>query len=158
MWGPVANPTARALASWLCTLWGRHEVPGGVASCLRVGHLGLGALPHLTTRLLGARGVSLGSRHLAQCARSCKLALPAVVAARVRPGGGHLPASGASWIGHSPTPNRFSPWRASGARYALAVGAWGPVTNPKARALRAGFARCGGDTRAPGGGASLAWM
>ena len=23
--GPVTNPTARALASWLCALWGRHE-------------------------------------------------------------------------------------------------------------------------------------
>ena len=29
-WGPVTNPTARALASWLCALWGRHEgAPGG---------------------------------------------------------------------------------------------------------------------------------
>ena len=24
-WGPVTNPTERALASWLCALWGRHE-------------------------------------------------------------------------------------------------------------------------------------
>ena len=24
-WGPVTNPTVRALASWLCALWGRHE-------------------------------------------------------------------------------------------------------------------------------------
>ena len=24
-WGPVTKPTARALASWLCALWGRHE-------------------------------------------------------------------------------------------------------------------------------------
>ena len=24
-WGPVTHPTARALASWLCVLWGRHE-------------------------------------------------------------------------------------------------------------------------------------
>ena len=24
-WEPVTNPTARALASWLCALWGRHE-------------------------------------------------------------------------------------------------------------------------------------
>ena len=24
MWGPVTNPTARALVSWLCPLWGRH--------------------------------------------------------------------------------------------------------------------------------------
>ena len=24
-WGPVTNPTTRALARWLCALWGRHE-------------------------------------------------------------------------------------------------------------------------------------
>ena len=29
-WGPITNPTERALASWLCALWGRHEgVRGG---------------------------------------------------------------------------------------------------------------------------------
>ena len=32
--------------------------------------------------------------------------------------------------------------------------AWGPVTTSQRALLRAGFARCGGDTRAPGGGAS----
>ena len=38
-WGPVSNPTVRALASWLCALWGRHEgarggrlLPGSGAS------------------------------------------------------------------------------------------------------------------------------
>ena len=25
VWGPVTNPTARALATWLCAFWGRHE-------------------------------------------------------------------------------------------------------------------------------------
>ena len=28
-WGSVTNPTARALASWLCALWGRHESARG---------------------------------------------------------------------------------------------------------------------------------
>ena len=29
-WGPVTNPTPRALANWLCVLWGRHQgAPGG---------------------------------------------------------------------------------------------------------------------------------
>ena len=28
-WGPVTNPTSRALASWLCALWGRHECARG---------------------------------------------------------------------------------------------------------------------------------
>ena len=28
-WGLVTSPTARALASWLCAPWGRHEGPRG---------------------------------------------------------------------------------------------------------------------------------
>ena len=31
-WGPVPNPTARGLASWLCALWGRQE--GAPGRCL----------------------------------------------------------------------------------------------------------------------------
>ena len=38
-WGPVTNPTARALASWLCALWGPHEGAQVGASCLGVGRL-----------------------------------------------------------------------------------------------------------------------
>ena len=30
-WGPVTSPTARALASWLCALWGWHEGAKGGA-------------------------------------------------------------------------------------------------------------------------------
>ena len=67
-WGPVTNPTARALASWLWALWGGHE---------------------------GARG------------------------------GGLLPGSGASGVGRSPTPDYPPYGRATGAYYALAVGAGG---------------------------------
>ena len=52
-WGPVTNPTARALASWLCALWGRHEGARGGASCLGVGRPGKGALPPPTTRPFG---------------------------------------------------------------------------------------------------------
>ena len=45
-WGAVTNPTARALSSWLCALWGQHEgAQGGGASCLGVGLPGSGALP-----------------------------------------------------------------------------------------------------------------
>ena len=101
-WGPITDPTARALASWLCTLWGRHE---------------------------GARG-------------------------------GHLlPGSGASRVGRSPTPGCPPSGRATGAHYPLAVGAGGcgrgdPSPTPQRALLRAGFARCGGGTRSPGGGAS----
>ena len=92
-WGPVANPTARALASWLCALWGRHEGARGSASCLSVGRPGSGALPTPTARPLGglpgptthwlwARGgAGVGTRHKPHSARSCELALRAVGAA-----------------------------------------------------------------------------
>ena len=37
-WGPVTNPTARALASWLCALLGQHEgARGGGGFCPGVG-------------------------------------------------------------------------------------------------------------------------
>ena len=29
VWGPVTSLTARALATWLCALWGRHKGDGG---------------------------------------------------------------------------------------------------------------------------------
>ena len=101
-WGPVINPTARALASWLCALWGRHE---------------------------GARGGRL------------------------------LPGCGAPGVGRSPTPDHSPSGRAAGAHYPLAVGVGGcgrgdPSPTPLRALLRAGFARCGGGTRTPGGGAS----
>ena len=99
-WGPVTNPTARALASWLCTLWGRHEGARGGASCLGVGLPGSSALPLPTARPLGGLpgptthwlwvrgGAGVETRHKPHSARSFELALRAVGAARGRPGGG----------------------------------------------------------------------
>ena len=92
-WGPVTNPTARALASWLCALWGRHEGARGGASCRGVVRPGSGALPPPTARPLGGppgptthwlclRGAAgVGTRHKPHSARSCELALRAVGAA-----------------------------------------------------------------------------
>ena len=92
-WGPVTNPTARALASWLCALWGRHEGARGGASCLGVGRPGSGALPPPTARPLGGLpgptthwlwvrgGAGVGTRHQPHSARSCELALRTVGAA-----------------------------------------------------------------------------
>ena len=55
-WGPVSNPTARALVGGFCALWGGLEgARGGGASCLGLGHMGLGALPHRTARPWGVR-------------------------------------------------------------------------------------------------------
>ena len=76
------------------------------------------------------------------------------------PGGGRLlPGSGASGVGRSPTPDCPPSGRAAGAHYPLAVGAGGcgrgdPSPTPQRALLRAGFARCGGGMRVPGGGAS----
>ena len=92
-WGPVTSPTARALVSWLCALWGRHEGARGGASCLGVGPPGSGALPPPTDRPLGGLpgptthrlwprgGAGVGTRHQPRSARSFKLALRAVGAA-----------------------------------------------------------------------------
>ena len=101
-WGPVTNPTARALATWLCALWGRHE---------------------------GAEG-----RHL-------------------------FPVCGASGAGRSPTPDRPSFGACGPGPLPIDCGRGGcgrgdPSPTPLRALLRADFARCGGGTRAPGGGSS----
>ena len=73
-----------------------------------------------------------------------------------------LPGCGASGVGCSPTHDCQPSWRAAGAHYPLAVGAGGcgrgdPSPTPQRALLRAGFARCGGGMRVPGG-APLAWV
>ena len=94
-WGPVTNPTARALAR----CGGGMRVTGGGASCLGVGRPGSGALPPPTARPLGGLpgptthwlwvwgGAGVGTRHQPHSARFCELALRAVLVARGRPGG-----------------------------------------------------------------------
>ena len=80
-WGPVTDPTARALAC----CGGGMRVPRGGTSCLGVGCLGTGALPPLTSRpfgraagahyplAVGAGGAGVGTRHKPHSARSCVL-------------------------------------------------------------------------------------
>ena len=162
-WGPVTNPTARSLAC----CGGGMRVPGGGASCLCVGRPGSGALPPPTARPLGGLprptthwlwvrgGAGAGTRHQPHSARSCELSLRAVEAARVCPGG-----APPAWLwgvrgralSHPPLPALWA-----GCRGPLPTGcgcggvrAWGPVTNPTARAL----ACCGGGMRVPG----LGWV
>ena len=89
-WGPVTNPTAGALASWLCVLWGRHKSPRGGRLLPVCGASGSGALPPLTARPLGraagahyplavgAGGAGVGTRHQPHRGSSCELALRAV--------------------------------------------------------------------------------
>ena len=88
-WGPVTNPTARALAC----CGGGTRVPGGGPSCLGVGRPGTGALPPPTSRpfgraagahyplAVGAGGAGMGTRHQPHSARPCELALRAMGAA-----------------------------------------------------------------------------
>ena len=75
-WGPVTNPTGRALASWLCALLGRHEATGGGASCLRVGRPGKGTLPAPTSRPFGRAS---GARFLLAVGAVCGPGGPAVL-------------------------------------------------------------------------------
>ena len=141
--------------------------PGGGASCLGVGRPGSGALPPRTARPLGGLpgptthwlwvpgGAGVGTRHQPHSARSCVL-WGRYDAAR---GGRLLPGCGASGVGRSPTPDCPPSGRAAEAHYPLAVGAGGcgrgdPSPTPQCALLRAGFARCGGGMRVPGGGAS----
>ena len=138
-WGPVTNPTARALASWLCALSGRHESARGGASCLSVGRPGSGALPPPTARPLGGLpgpttnwlwvrgGAGVGTRHQPHSARSFELALHAVGAARGRlgegasclgvgrPGSGALPPRTARPLGGLPGPTTHWLWVRGGA-------------------------------------------
>ena len=137
--GPVTNPIARALASWLCALWGRHEGARGGASCLGVGRPGSGALPAPTARPLGGLpgttthwlwvrgGADVGTRHQPHSARSFELALRAVGAAQGRPGGGAsclgvgrpgsgaLPPPTARLLGGLPGPTNHWLWERGGA-------------------------------------------
>ena len=128
------------------------RVPRGGVPCLGVRHLGSGALPPPTTRpfgraaaahyplALGAGGAGVGTRHQPHSAHSCELALRAVGAARGRPGGAPL-----AWVwgvrgralshprplvrpGVRPGPTTRWLW-------VRGLRAWGPVTNPTARAL-----------------------
>ena len=161
--GPVTNPTARAATC----CGGGMTVPGGGASCLGVGRPGSGALPPPTARPLGGlpgptihwlwvRDVAgVGTRHQPHSGRSCELAVRAVGAARGRPGGAPPVWVWGFWGRALSQPQLPALW--AGCRSPLPTGcgcgglrAWGPVTNPTARAL----ACCGGGMRMPRWGAS----
>ena len=100
--GPVTNPTARALVSWLCALWGLHKgaqrgagghLPGcgssGDGHCPTLDRPSLGRAAGARYPLaVGAGGVGVGTGHQPNSARSCELALRVVRAARGRTGGG----------------------------------------------------------------------
>ena len=146
----VTNPTARALASWFCALWGRHEGARGGRLPLGCGASGVGRSPTpdcppsgraagaLYPLAVGAGGAGVGTRHQPHSARSCVLC-GRHEGAR---GGRLLPGCGASGFGRSPTPDCPPSGRAAGAHYRLAVGAGGsgrgdPSPTPQRALLRA---------------------
>ena len=171
-WGPVTNPTARALSSWLCALWGRHDgarggrlLPGCGAS--RVGRSptpncppsGRAAGAHYPLAV-GAGGCGRGDPSPTQQRALFRAGFARCGGGTRAPGGGRLlPGCGASGVGRSPTHDCPPSGRSAGAHYSLAVGAGGcglgdPSPAPQRALLRAGSARCGGGMRVPGGGAS----
>ena len=170
--GPVTSPTARALASWLCALWGRHEGARGGAPLAWVWGVRGRALsqPRLPALWAGCRGpLPTGCRYggvrvwgpvTSPTARALARSLCALRGRHEGAwGGGLLPGCGASGVGRSPTPDCPPSGRAAGAHYQLAVGVGGcgrgdPSPTPQHALLRAGFERCGGGMRVLGGGAS----
>ena len=167
-WGPVTNPTAR----WLCALWGRHEDARGGRLLPGCGASGVGRSPTPDCPPSGRAAeahyplaVGVGGCGRGDPSPTPQRALLRVGFARCgggtraprggapclgvgRPGSGALPPPTARPLGGLPGPN-----------YPLAVGAGGcgrgdPSPTPQRALLCAGFARCGGGTRVPSGGAS----
>ena len=167
---PSPTPQRALFRTGFARCGGGTRAPGRGAFCLGVGRPGsaalqpptarpLGGLPGPTTHWLWVRGAAgVGTRHQPHSARSCML-WARHEGAR---GGCRLPGCGVSGVGRSPTPDCPPSGRAAGAHYPLAVGAGGggragPSPTPQRALFRAGFARCGGGTGAPGGGPP-AWV
>ena len=169
---PSPTPQRALLRAGFARCGGGRRAPGGGASCLGVGRQGSGALPPPTARPLGrvagahyplavgAGGAGVGTRHQPHSARSCELALRAVGAAAGRPGGAPLalvwgvrgralshPRPPVLW-GVRPGPTTHWLWMRG-------VRAWGPVTNPTARALASWLCALGGRREAVRGGRLL---
>ena len=159
-----------------CALWGRHEgetggrlLPGCAAS--GVGRSPIPKCPP-SGRAAGAHyplAVGAGGRGrgdpsptpqrallragFGRCGGGMRL--PRVGASCLgvgRPGSGALPPPTARPLGGLPGPTTHWLWVRGG------CGRGDPSTTPQRALLRAGFARCGGGMRVPGGGAPLAWV
>ena len=120
-WGPVTHPTARALPSWLCALWGRHEGARGRAPLACVWGVRGPALSHPralvlwgvlsgpTTRWLWMRGVRAWRPVTNPTARTAACWVCALWGRHEGAQGGRLlPGDGASGVGRSANPDRSS--------------------------------------------------
>ena len=172
-WGPSTGPTACALASRRCAMWGwREGVPGGDAFRRCEGCLSSGGLPPPAARPL--RGLSGSATHVLW-ARMCGCGGSALSPWLACPVGGCVPRGwwgavpgGAAFhrcegrlvSGAVPSPAARPLGQAAGVQRPVfpgrgCCGCGGPAPAPQRALLRAVVARCGGGGRAsPGGGAS----
>ena len=136
--GPVTNPAARALASWLRALWGRHEGAQGGHLLPGCGASGVGRSPTpdcppsgRAARAHYPLAVGCGGMRAWQPVTSPTARAPASWLCALwgwhegARGGRLLPGCGASGVGRSPDPDCPPSGRAAGAHYPLAVGAGG---------------------------------
>ena len=170
--GPVTNPTARALASWLCALWGRHEGARGGAPLawvwgvrgLALSHprpfVLLGVRPGPTDHWLWVRGLWAWGPVTNPTARaSASWLCPLWGRQEGARGGRLLPGCGPSGFRRSPTPDHSSFQACGRGPLPTGCGCGGcgrgdPSPAPQRVLLQAGFACCGSGMRVPGGGAS----
>ena len=170
-WGPVINPTARALAGWLCALWGWQEGARGVGLLPGCGASGVCRSPtpdRPSFQACGQGPLPTGC-WCGGCGRGDPSSTPQRALLRAgfalwgrhegTSGGRLVPGCGVSRLRRSPFPDRPS-FRAC-VRGPLPAGCGcrgcgrgDPSPTPQRAFLRASFARCGGGTRSPGGGAS----
>ena len=174
-WGPVTNPAACALASWLCALWGRHE--GAWGGRLLPGCGVSGVRPSPTPDLSFVRVCGWGRLPTGCGCEGCRRGDPSPTPQRALlqagfahcgggmrvPGGGPL-----AWVwgvrGRALSHPR--PLVRSGVRpgptthwlWVPQVRAWGPVTNPTAHASASWLCALWGRLEAARGGAPLAWV
>ena len=156
-WGLVTNPTARALASWLCALaWravgARGGGGGGGASCPGLGRPGSGALPAPTTRsfgraaganypvAVGAGGAGVGTLQNPTARTLASLLCGPWGGGMWLPGGAPLAWVWGvrGWALSRPRPLVLSGVRPGPTTHWLwmrGLRAWGPVTNPEAQTL-----------------------
>ena len=174
-WGPVTNPTARALASWLCALWGGMRVPGGAPPAWASGVRGRAlSRPRLPALWAGCRGPlptgcgCRGGRAWRPVANPTARALSSWLCTLV---GRHEGARGGAppaWVwgvrGRALSHPRL-PALWAGRRGPLPTGcgcggmqAWGPVTNPTARAFSSWLCALWGRHEGARGGAPPAWV
>ena len=135
-WGPVTNPTARALVSWLCALWGRHRGARGGGPLAWASGIGRSPTPDSPSFGACGRGPLPTSHGCGGCGHGDPS--PTLQRALLRAGFAHcgggmrVPGGGASCLGVGrpgsgalPPPTTGPFRRAAGAHYPLAVGAGG---------------------------------